>query len=101
MFVETNRNGYNIFPYKHLSAKRVVIQHPLTMGVRIKTGMGTAKTLCYKTSIFLAETAKSHIRVCNKLFQTFRFFNYHRTQSYFLNFEFWSFGFVSSFGFSV
>jgi len=39
-----------------------------------------AKTPCYKTSIFLAETAKSHIGVCNKLFQSSRFFNYHRTQ---------------------
>jgi hypothetical protein len=70
MIVETNRADYNIFPYKHLGAKDVVIQQPLTLRVRIKTGMGTAKTPCYKSSIFSAETAKSQIGVCNKLFHT-------------------------------
>jgi len=61
MVVETDRADYNISPYKHLGAKDVLIQHPLTLGVRIKTGMGTAKTPCYKTSIFSAETAKGRL----------------------------------------
>jgi hypothetical protein len=34
---------YKILPYKHLATKRMVIQHFLTSGVRIKTVMGMAK----------------------------------------------------------
>jgi len=49
----------------------------------IKTGMGIAKTPCYKTSLFSAETAKRHIEVYDKLLHAAHSFNYRGTQGIF------------------
>ena len=47
--VETHRTGYNILLYKHLGTKSIIIRYLLISGVRIKTDIGMAKTLFYKT----------------------------------------------------
>jgi len=57
--VETNKMDYNILPYKHLAAKRMIIQHFLTSGVRIKTDRGMAKnTVLLKLNLFSRNSKK-------------------------------------------
>ncbi len=60
--VEThNRMDYNILPYRHLAAKRMVIQHFLTSGAIIQAVMRMAKnTVLLNLNLFSRNSKKPY-----------------------------------------